>query len=491
MRHVARCAAIAAVLPLFVALSAEAAQPAMAADGGTCTGTPTVTCMFSSTGAEQTFTVPAGVSSLHVVLTAGSGGAGRAAAGRGGVLEADVPVSEGSQLFVEVGGNGSTITACCDDPTPGGFNGGGPSHPISGGSGGGASDIRTITSTAAGSLDSRLLVAGGGGGGGGNAFAAFAGNGGDAGPLVGVTGTNGAADADDGTAGGTGGGGGTQSVGGTAGVGNSGSVENGAPGGQGTGGGGGQAIGAAGGGGGGGGGYFGGGGAGGGEAISAGGGGGGGSSFAVSAATVDSFALDGTQSPSIVITYTVPGEAPTISGTPTSPVAANTPYNFGFTLTGVPTPTTSVTGGSLPPGITLSPGGVLSGSAITAGSYGPITVTATNGVAPDATDTFTIVVEATVTITPNSGPWGTHVTITGAGFQPGEKGRVKFRTNMRPPPAGHYKIICTGVVGADGVFSCAADIGLTHKLRGPLGAHDIVARGKTSLIEVTTTFTVT
>ena len=487
MRHVARCAAIAGVLPLFVGLSAvQTARPAMAA--GTCTGSSTVTCTFSSTGAEQTFTVPGGVSSVHVVLTAGSGGDGRAAAGRGGVLEADVPVSEGSQLFVEVGGNGSTIQTCCADPTPGGFNGGGPSHPIAGGSGGGASDIRTVSSTATGSLDSRLVVAGGGGGGGGNAFAAFAGNGGDAGKPVGVTGGNGAADSN--SAGGTGGGGGTQSVGGAAGVGQSGGVENGTIGGQGTGGGGGDAIGAAGGGGGGGGGYFGGGGAGGGEATSGGGGGGGGSSFAVPAATVDSFALDGTQSPSIVITYTVPDEAPSISGTPTSPVAANTPYNFVFNLTGVPTPTTSVTGGSLPPGITLSSGGVLSGSAITAGSYGPITVTATNGVASDASVTFTIVVEARVTVTPNSGPWGTHATITGAGFQPGETGRVRYRTSMRPPPAGPYKTICTGVVGANGVFSCAGDIPRGPKLRA-LGAHDVVAKGLTSLIKVRTTFTVT
>ena len=182
--------------------------------------------------------------------------------------------------------------------------------------------------------------------------------------------------------------------------------------------------------------------------------------------------------------------APTISGTPTSPVTANTPYNFGFTLTGVPTPTTSVTSGSLPPGITLSSGGVLSGSAITAGSYGPITVTATNGVAPDATDTFTIVVQATVAITPNSGPSGTPVTITGAGFQPGETAQAKYRTSMLPPSMGPSKILCTGVVAANGTFTCPGKIP-GAKLRGALGAHDIVAKGLTSLIKVRTTFTLT
>ena len=183
---------------------------------------------------------------------------------------------------------------------------------------------------------------------------------------------------------------------------------------------------------------------------------------------------------------------PGISGTPPSPVNANTSYNFGFTLTGVPTPTTSVTSGSLPPGITLSSGGVLSGSAITAGSYGPITVTATNGVAPDATDTFTIVVEATVAITPNSGPSGTRgTTITGSGFLPGETGRVKYRTSQQPPPVGPYKIMCTGLVGANGVFSCLGDIPVGPKLRGARGPHDIVAKGLTSLIKVRTTFTVT
>jgi hypothetical protein len=62
---------------------------------------------------------------------------------------------------------------------------------------------------------------------------------------------------------------------------------------------------------------------------------------------------------------------------------------------------------------------------------------------------------------------------------------------MLPPPVGLHKIMCTGLVGANGVFTCASKIPKGPKLRGTRGAHDIVAKGLTSLIKVRTTFTVT
>ena len=85
--------------------------------------------------------------------------------------------------------------------------------------------------------------------------------------------------------------------------------------------------------------------------------------------------------------------APAITnGPPPSPVIVGTPYTFTFTVTGSPAPTFSLTGGTLPPGLTLSSGGVLSGTATSAGSgnFPNITVTAGNGTLPDAQQTFSL-----------------------------------------------------------------------------------------------------
>jgi hypothetical protein len=119
----------------------------------------TATVTFAYTGSEQTFTVPAGVTSIHVVATGGAGGVatdGGTAGGRAAVVSGDLSVSPGP-LYIEVGGPGGTT---------GGFNGGGSGYPALSGGGGGASDVRTVSDSATGSLASRLLVAAGGGGGG-------------------------------------------------------------------------------------------------------------------------------------------------------------------------------------------------------------------------------------------------------------------------------------------------------------------------------------
>ena len=131
------------------------------------------TVTFFPTGGQQTFTVPAGVSTLNVVAVGGSGGGDGLGipGGFGARASADLSVSAGQVLYVEVGGNGGS--------GPGfgaaGFNGGGAGGSGSGG-GGGASDVRTSPLVAPGSVASRLIVAGGGGGGaagagGGNAGA--------------------------------------------------------------------------------------------------------------------------------------------------------------------------------------------------------------------------------------------------------------------------------------------------------------------------------
>jgi hypothetical protein len=57
------------------------------------------------------------------------------------------------------------------------------------------------------------------------------------------------------------------------------------------------------------------------------------------------------------------------------------------------TPTITYTGTGLPPGVTVSPAGLVSGTPTTAGSY-TVEVTATNGTAPAATHTVTVTVAA-------------------------------------------------------------------------------------------------
>jgi hypothetical protein len=248
---------------------------------------------FSYTGSEQTFIVPANVTSLHIVAVAGKGGAGRdfgfgsGPGGFGATATADVVVSSGENLFIEVGGNGGDGFAATGTGT-GGFNGGGsaPATSRTGGGGGGASDVRTVSaSDSATTLASRLLIAGGGGGGGVQTAA----TGGAGGGLSGGVGAPAASGI-------SGGGGGTQSAGG--GIGNcggqtaatAGTLGNGGNGGSGT---------TTGDGGGGGGGLYGGGG--GGQLC----GGGGGSGYFGPGTSNGSFGADTTGVPSVTISYAV------------------------------------------------------------------------------------------------------------------------------------------------------------------------------------------
>lgn len=67
-------------------------------------------------------------------------------------------------------------------------------------------------------------------------------------------------------------------------------------------------------------------------------------------------------------------------------------YTHTFTATGTPSPTFAVTSGTLPQGLFLQSSGVLSGTPSTAGTFSDISVTASNGVAPPATQTFSITI---------------------------------------------------------------------------------------------------
>lgn len=246
---------------------------------------------FAYTGSAQTFTVPAGVTTITVDAYGATGGTG----GYGARVRTTLAVTPAESLQVNVGGQNSGAT--------GGWNGGG-SGSGNGLGGGGSSDIRQGGTA----LADRVLVAAGGGG--------FGGSGSDAGDTIvggtpgigGLTGTPGGAGASaTGAPGGSGGTGGTASAGGSGGAGGVGVTatgSNGTAGALGLGGAGGAAGFAGAGGAGGGGGYYGGGGGGGGgyyalpASYGGSGGGGGGSSYPASA-TVTSGASIGNGSVTI------------------------------------------------------------------------------------------------------------------------------------------------------------------------------------------------
>ena len=263
-----------------LALAAAVAAPTQAA-----------TQTYSYTGAEQTFTVPAGVTSLSVFAVGGSGGAGGNSGGAGGAagaVSANLTVAPGQVLYVEVGGSGQAGGAGSAGGANGG--GGGGAGTGGGGGGGGASDVRRSPLSDGLAPDPRLLVAPGGGGGGASASLSSGGAGGA--PET--------AGSPDSSAGIHGGGAGTASMGGAGG--SPGSCGVGTTGQRGLGGagGGGPLPTTESGGGGGGGGYYGGGG--GATGCSGGGAGGGGGSFLVPAGGSKFVALG--QSPQIQISYT-------------------------------------------------------------------------------------------------------------------------------------------------------------------------------------------
>lgn len=325
-----RCflAAVLAVGASFVASVFVTGIAAAALPPGCSQSGQTVTCTYTS--GSNPFTVPSGVSSVHVVAVGGKGGdsflpQGCGAGAFGAVVSGDVLVTPGSTLYANVGGNGG---GCPNTQGSGGTGGGGNAGGSFGaGGGGGASDVRTSQTD----LSTRLLVAAGGGGGGevgvscdvssGSCLEAlFGGEGGVGGAGGGNPGAAGG-----GVGGGAGGGGGG-TIGGVGGAAClsvtvtacAGGV-NGGDGGSGTGGDGGaggnnlvgSVMSQGGGGGGGGGGWFGGGGGGGGapraagagSSTTGGGGGGGGGSNLVPAG--GSRSIDTTGVPMVQISYTI------------------------------------------------------------------------------------------------------------------------------------------------------------------------------------------
>ena len=103
------------------------------------------------------------------------------------------------------------------------------------------------------------------------------------------------------------------------------------------------------------------------------------------------------------VTITV-NQAPAITnGPPPATATAGTAYSFAFTATGYPAPTYSVSSGSLPPGLSLSSAGVLSGTP-SVGDVFSGTITASNIVSPPANQNFMITVDQAPTIISGAPP---------------------------------------------------------------------------------------
>src|SRR5262249_28526528 len=90
---------------------------------------------------------------------------------------------------------------------------------------------------------------------------------------------------------------------------------------------------------------------------------------------------------------------PAITSANTATFTLNTAgTTFQVTMTGFPTPTITVTATTLTAGITPSSTGLLSGTPPQSGSS-PVTLTATNGTLPNATQSFTVLVNGPPAIT--------------------------------------------------------------------------------------------
>jgi len=95
---------------------------------------------------------------------------------------------------------------------------------------------------------------------------------------------------------------------------------------------------------------------------------------------------------------TVADQAPAITSAATTTFIVGTAGTFTITTTGFPSPTITQTG-ALPPGVTFTDNGngtaTLAGTATALGTF-TLTITASNGIQPDAVQTFTLIVSVPV-----------------------------------------------------------------------------------------------
>ena len=110
--------------------------------------------------------------------------------------------------------------------------------------------------------------------------------------------------------------------------------------------------------------------------------------YSVTVMASNGIAPNATQS--YTLTITPEESAPVITSTPVTVGMVNIAYSYDVNATGNPAPIFELI--TAPAGMTIDPAGVISWAPSEAGNY-PVTVKASNGVAPDATQSFSITVE--------------------------------------------------------------------------------------------------
>ncbi len=174
-------------------LAGTGLRPVYANGSGTLVTNPVAT-IFSYTGGDQSYTVPAGVTSITVKMWGAGGGGGFLggwtmgfSGGAGGFTQGTIAVTGGQVLTVIVGGGGVGAFQY-NNTTTSSYGGGGSACNAGGtdcrygGQGGGRSAIRNG--------GTELMTAGGGGGGGASRNASISSYGGAGGGLIGEDGNN-------------------------------------------------------------------------------------------------------------------------------------------------------------------------------------------------------------------------------------------------------------------------------------------------------------
>jgi YVTN family beta-propeller protein len=159
------------------------------------------------------------------------------------------------------------------------------------------------------------------------------------------------------------------------------------------------------------------------------------------------------------------------------------------------TPGTPITVGGAPEDAAITSDGSMAYVANSASNTVTPIIVATNTAGTPITvgsDPLAIAITATnsstpgVAISPAKGTPGKAVTVSGVNFLSGEKVKVTYKTGLTAP---HPKSValCTGTAAGDGSFTCSGNIPSAASAGAP-GNHTIVAKGKTSLLQATTTF---
>jgi hypothetical protein len=95
---------------------------------------------------------------------------------------------------------------------------------------------------------------------------------------------------------------------------------------------------------------------------------------------------------------------------------------------------------------------------------------------------------ATVALSPAIGGPGTAVAASGHSFMPGENVPVTYYTGLAAPSPA-TAVICVGIVGDDGSFTCYGHIPSTNQ--GAIGKHKVTAKGFISGTSAKTHFNLT